>query len=105
MATETIRIDAKAYETLKRLSELSGMEMKAIVDEWLKSVQSCLNTFGNPERISLMTAVHRNHIVTFLAPIYTGSFKISESFSKRAQDFLERNLTEADIQKKRGLRK
>jgi hypothetical protein len=91
MATEVIRIDAKAYETLKKVAELSGQEMKSIVDEWLSQIQIILSehnlqrlTFASKRYVSLQ-GKKQNLVVTYCTPLIFTTFELETNASEKTE--------------------
>ena len=107
--TKQLKVSTEAWKTLKRLSDLSGQDITLMVDEWTRACQDVLDNVGDVQRIGVFSKElitkkgnHTEVVGTVIMPFYCGSFRISESLSPRAQDFLERHLTEADIMKKQS---
>ena len=107
--TTTVRVTMQTAKTLRQLSELSRIDIQDIIEEWAKACQKILDRAGACDRITLLSSElvtkkgNTTDVVgTFVSPVYAGSFKFTEDLSNRAKEFLEKELVEADINKKRN---
>lgn len=109
--TTTVRVTMETAKTLRQLSELSKLSIQDIIADWAEACQKILDRAGACNRITLLSSElvtkkgnPTDVVGTFVSPVYAGSFKFTENLSNRAKEFLEKELVEADIQKKRGLK-
>ena len=107
----TINVDKETLSTLQRISELSRISIAKILRDFATELQSFVDE-RNPDRLSLMISRYvgkdgkkTNLVICYLAAMYTGSFKFSESLNQTAKDFVEHELVENDIQKKQRAKK
>ena len=85
---KSVLIKPEAHETLKKLAELSGQDLSFVLEEWLKATKLVLDSFGEVNRISLLSTrqMPDNVTVTFLAPVYVGQIAIPAMKNEKAKE-------------------
>ena len=93
MKKVTIAVSESTRATLNKLSELSGLDVKFIVDEWGRELQKILDKKGSMQRISLMSICSKKHgdVITVINPLILLSGKFPDSVSdEEAEKALKR---------------
>lgn len=106
MKSTHIRISEEAHECLKAIAEkgMPRLEIMEIIDKIFLPILEAMNkTNGDIYNFAIYpVGKPENFMVQVrISPIWTGKFKFTENLSNKAQGFVERNLVEADILKKR----
>jgi hypothetical protein len=85
-----VKIDPEAHKTLRRLSDLSGMDGNALIEEWLKGCQAVLDGFEHRDyqKISMMSARNPkdNVVVTYIGRLFVGRLPLSIEESQMEKD-------------------
>ncbi len=104
---KSVLIKPEAHETLKKLAELSGQDLSFVLEEWLKATKLVLDSFGEVNRISLLSTrqLPDNVTVTFLAPVYVGQIKLPNCLDEETQELVGEKFTRLDINEKMRKRK
>jgi hypothetical protein len=105
---KNLKISPEAHKTLRKLADLSGQDVNAIVEEWLASCQKVLDSFGSGfSRISLMSAFYEKDrlAISYIAPIFTGQFRIPECLDEDTKDLVSDRFLRLDVDEKLRKRK
>lgn len=109
---KSVKISVEAWQVLKRLSDLSGLDLNAIIEMWLLACGKALNSLIQPDRISLYSAQYvrdgkpQSLVNTYFGSIWLGKLPIpiEDEFLKSDVDpeFLKIN---EDLERKEKLGK
>jgi hypothetical protein len=111
-STKQVKISLESWQVLKRLSDLSGQDINAIIEMWLYACSKALDSLIQPDRISLYSCQYvrdgkpQSLVNTYLGAIWLGKLPIpiEDEFLKSDVDseFLKIN---EDLERKEKLEK
>jgi hypothetical protein len=100
----TINVDKETLGIYQKVSDLTGIPISKLLRDVAGQLQAFM-TERNPDKMNLLVDRRENVVVVYLAAMYCGKVPIPESLSKRAQEFVEHEMVDAHIEKRKRNRK